>query len=80
MGQLLGKEEGKVEEKDGKQEYPDKDGPYPQQGDVGVVAADQDQLTGVPAHEGKNQQGKDPIGDTLGVVQEDDQTESQVYG
>jgi hypothetical protein len=44
------------------------------------VAVDHDQLAGVPAHKGKDEEGKDPVHHPLGIVVEDNQAEGQVDG
>jgi hypothetical protein len=73
-GQFLGKNEGKMEEKYRKEEDPGEDDLHPCQGCGRVIAVDHDQFAGIPAYERKDQQGKDAIAYTLGVVKEDNQT------
>ena len=80
MGKLLGKDIGKMEEEDGKKKDPGEDDLDAHQGHGLEVAVDHDQLARVPGHEGKDQQGEDPVDHSLRIVEENNQTESQVDG
>ena len=78
--QPLGKDKGEVEEENREKKNPGKNDFDPDQGRGMKIALDHDQFADVPGDKGKHEEGKDLVYHASGIVEKNNQAESEVDG